>query len=45
VTTNFSGEELAGRFGEEHLGDAIRRRLSELCRVVVMRAVNEGVAA
>jgi hypothetical protein len=45
VTTNFTGAQLAERFGEEHLGDAIRRRLSELCRVVVMRAVNEGRAS
>lgn len=33
-TTNFAGAEFADRFGEKHLGDAIRRRLSELCRRV-----------
>jgi DNA replication protein DnaC len=34
LTTNFTGAELAARFGESHLGDAIRRRISELCRHV-----------
>jgi len=31
-TTNFDGDGLAQRFAEPHLGDAIRRRISELCR-------------
>ncbi len=34
LTTNFTGAELAARFGEQHLGDAIRRRISELCRQI-----------
>lgn len=34
VTTNFDGDGLASRFAEKHLGDAIRRRISELCRHV-----------
>ena len=28
------GKTLAARFSEEHLGDSIRRRISELCRQV-----------
>lgn len=34
LTTNFDGKTLAARFSEEHLGDSIRRRISELCRQV-----------
>jgi hypothetical protein len=34
LTTNFDGPGLARRFGEDHLGDAIRRRIGDLCRVV-----------
>ena len=33
-TTNYTGEAFAARFGEAELGDAIRRRISDLCRVV-----------
>lgn len=45
LTTNFSGEELARRFGEEHLGDSVRRRISELCRRVQFGAVEHPQAA
>lgn len=34
LTTNFDGPGLARRFGEDHLGDSIRRRIGDLCRVV-----------
>lgn len=34
ITTNFAGEQIEARFGEEHLGGAIRRRLNELCSKV-----------
>lgn len=43
-TTNFDGDGLAARFGESHLGDSIRRRIAELCRVVKFRNVNEKAA-
>lgn len=45
LTTNFTGAELAARFGEEHLGDAIRRRISELCRQVRFKGSEEAKAA
>ena len=31
VTTQFSGQQMESRFGEEHLGQSIRRRLNEVC--------------
>jgi hypothetical protein len=36
ATSNFTGNEFSSRFGEEHLGDAIRRRITELCQHVPM---------
>ena len=34
LTTQFSGSQLEQRFGEEHLGQSIRRRLNEVCFTV-----------
>jgi DNA replication protein DnaC len=34
VSSRFTGEEFERRFGEEHLGQDIRRRMNELCRPV-----------
>lgn len=31
LTTQFTGKQLEQRFGEEHLGQSIRRRLNEVC--------------
>lgn len=45
ATTNFDGDELAGRFAEKHLGDAIRRRVSELCRQIHFGAKKQREAA
>lgn len=45
VTTNFTGEMFAARFGEKHLGDAIRRRISELCRHVHFNTQQQQKAA
>lgn len=44
LTTNFTGAELAARFGEQHLGDAIRRRISELCRQIRFAAEDAKAA-
>ena len=38
LTTQFNGQQLEQRFGEEHLGQAIRRRLNELCFTVSFNA-------
>jgi len=43
-TTNFDGPGLAARFSEAHLGDAVRRRISELCRRAQFGAVVEQAA-
>lgn len=45
VSTNFDGDGLAARFAEKHLGDAIRRRISELCRHVHFNAQQQQKAA
>ena len=37
LTTQFNGPQLEQRFGEEHLGQAIRRRLNEVCFAVVFK--------
>lgn len=37
-TTNFEGDKFAERFGEQELGESIRRRISQLCRRVVFRS-------
>lgn len=34
LTTRFNGQELQARFGEQYLGEDIRRRLNELCVAV-----------
>lgn len=38
LTTQFSGSQLEQRFGEEHLGQSIRRRLNEVCFTVPFAA-------
>lgn len=38
LTTQFNGAQLEQRFGEEHLGQAIRRRLNEVCFTVPFAA-------
>ena len=38
LTTQFSGAQLEQRFGEEHLGQSIRRRLNEVCFTVPFAA-------
>lgn len=45
LTTNFVGKDFEKRFGEEHLGASIRRRIAELCRVVQFGAVYNAKAA
>lgn len=44
-TTNFEGDAFSARFGEEELGDAIRRRISQLCRRVLFRSPDQIAAA
>lgn len=38
VSSRFTGEEFEKRFGEEHLGEDIRRRMNELCRPIKFKA-------
>lgn len=45
ITTNFEGAEIAARFGEMHLGEAIRRRLNELCKPVRFTSQQAAKAA
>ena len=41
VSSRFSGEEFEARFGEEHLGQDIRRRMNELCRPIRFTVQNK----
>ena len=45
LTTQFNGPQLEQRFGEEHLGQAIRRRLNELCFTVPFKSAEATPAA
>ena len=39
ATTQYSGEGMDGQFERKEMGKAIRRRLNEFCRVVLVRSV------
>jgi hypothetical protein len=39
TTTQYSGEELDIQFDRSEMGQAIRRRLNEFCRLVIVREV------
>jgi DNA replication protein DnaC len=41
TTTQYSGEELDIQFDRSEMGEAIRRRLNEFCRVVRVREMGE----
>lgn len=45
LTTQFSGAQLEQRFGEEHLGQAIRRRLNEVCFTIHFLAADAAQTA
>jgi len=45
MTAQFNGPQLEQRFGEEHLGQAIRRRLNELCFTVQFKSSEATPAA
>jgi hypothetical protein len=39
ATTQYSGEGMDAQFERKEMGQAIRRRLNEFCKVVVVRSV------
>jgi hypothetical protein len=39
ATTQYSGEGIDAQFERKEMGKAIRRRLNEFCRVLVVRSV------
>jgi DNA replication protein DnaC len=41
VTTQYSGEGMDAQFERKEMGQAIRRRLNEFCKVVVVRSMTE----
>jgi hypothetical protein len=43
VTTQYSGEGMDAQFEWKEMGRAIRRRLNEFCKVVVVRSVNRAM--
>ena len=45
VSSRFTGEEFEKRFGEEHLGQDIRRRMNELCRPIRFTTQSAAIAA
>ena len=41
ATTQYSGEGMDAQFERKEMGQAIRRRLNEFCKVVVVRSMTE----
>jgi IstB-like ATP binding protein len=44
VTTQYSGESMDSQFERKEMGKAIRRRLNEFCRVVLVRPIQKQTA-